>query len=205
MSPEVFKMLNEHVDVSRETFDRLTTYHDELLKWQERVNLISPDTIPDIWTRHFLDSLQIVKYLPEDKGPIIDLGSGAGFPGLVVAIATERMVHLIESDMRKSIFLREAGRLTQAPVTVHNCRIESQPLDEAGIILSRACSSLGDLLHLVENFVSRETLCLFHKGKNYVMELEQAGEIWQFDQEIYPSVTDTNGVIVQLTNIARKE
>lgn len=200
-----YSLLNEKLGVSRETFSRLNTYYDLLVKWQERVNLISPDTIHDIWRRHFLDSLQILPYLPETHFPIIDIGSGAGFPGMAVAIASQKTVHLIESDMKKSIFLREVARLTESPAIVHNCRAESQPIEEAGIILSRACSSLSDLLDIVENFVSRETICLFHKGKNYAMEIEEAKKKWRFDCQVFPSRTEPQSAIVQLSKIAKQE
>jgi 16S rRNA (guanine527-N7)-methyltransferase len=145
----------------------------------------------------------LIPLITKHERPIIDLGSGAGFPGLVTSIALDTEVHLIESDMKKSIFLREVARLTNSKAVVHNCRIESQPIEKAGIILSRACSSLAELLHLVENFVSRETICLFHKGKNYAMEIEEAGKKWQFNHMIYPSITDSQSAIVQLSHIAQ--
>jgi 16S rRNA (guanine527-N7)-methyltransferase len=200
-----FSLLNEALGVSRETFSDLTIYYDLLVKWQERVNLISPDTTHDIWRRHFLDSLQILPHLPETQLPIIDIGSGAGFPGLAICVVLKKEVHLVESDMKKSIFLREVARLTRSPAIVHNCRAESQTIEEAGIILSRACSSLTDLLYIVENFVSRETICLFHKGKNYGMEIEEAKKKWQFDCQIFPSLTESQSAIVKLSKIAKQE
>ena len=205
MHNHAFDLLNQHVAVSRETFEKLEAYHDMLLKWQERVNLISPDTIPNIWERHFLDSLQLIPYIPHLQLPVADLGSGAGFPGLVISIAMDIPVHLIESDMKKSIFLREVIRLTGSKAIVHNCRIESQPIEAAGIILSRACDSLSDLLDMVHNFVSRETICLFHKGKNYAMEIEEAKKKWRFDCQIFPSRTESQSAIVQLYKIAKQE
>ena len=111
--------------VSRETLERLTAYADLLVKWQAKINLVGPDTIPSLWRRHFLDSAQVFPLLPQGIHRLVDMGSGAGFPGLVLAVMGVGDVHLIESDARKCAFLREAARITGTPVTVHNARIEN--------------------------------------------------------------------------------
>lgn len=202
-----FELLNRHVNVSRETFKKLSLYYDLLIKWQSKINLISDQTISDIWSRHFLDSLQLLKHIPKTlKNPaMIDIGTGAGFPGMALAIYGVGEIHLIESDGKKISFLKEVSRITESKVFIHHDRIENVKLDKCDIILSRACSDLNQLLNLSSKNVSRETFSLFHKGKNYSNELEEAKKHWSFDTEIFPSVTDQNGVIVKLSNINRAE
>lgn len=203
--PNPFDLINAHVSVSRETVQRLSLYHDILLKWQKQINLISPDSIQDAWHRHFLDSLQLLKYLPNVKKPIVDLGSGGGFPGMVMAIAlADADVHLVESDKRKTIFLKEVARITGAKVTVHHSRIEDNPVGEAGVILSRACSDLSQLLSWSEPYVSHETISFFHKGKNYATELDNAKASWQFDHDVFASITEPQSAIIKLSNITRR-
>ncbi len=200
-----FELLNRYINVSRETFDRLSVYCELLLKWQSKINLISNDTIGNIWQRHILDSLQVVKYIPPNFRNIIDIGSGAGFPGMALAIYGIRNIHLIESDGKKTSFLKEAARITKTEITVYNDRAENAVIDNCDIILSRATSNLNQLLNLAYKNVSRETICLFHKGKNYSNELEEAKKYWSFDQEIFPSISDSGGVILKLSHIKRHE
>ncbi|NBX03181.1 MAG: 16S rRNA (guanine(527)-N(7))-methyltransferase RsmG [Alphaproteobacteria bacterium] len=203
---DAFSLLNEHADVSREAFGKLSDYHDLLVKWQAKVNLVSPETLKNAWQRHFLDSLQLIKLLPKNlSGSIFDLGSGAGFPGLVISIVTGREVNLIESDMKKCIFMKEAARITGARVRVHTCRIEDYSAEKASVITSRALADLSLLLSLSQKIVSRETICLFPKGKNYAMELDQAKREWSFDCIVHPSITDPSGVILEISNIAKQE
>lgn len=198
-----FELLNEHFLVSRETFGRLFLYHDLLLKWQSKINLISNDTIKDVWQRHFLDSLQLLTYIDDKEKNIADLGSGAGFPGLILALMGYKNVHLIESDTRKVAFLREVARITNTQVTIHNCRIEEANLPKIDIFTSRACAPLDKLLYLIADKVSRETICLFHKGKNYSTELEESSIRWQYDIVTMPSIVDSQGVIIKLSNICK--
>lgn len=203
MLDTIFDTLNSKIHVSRETFDRLKIYHELLLRWQSKINLISNDTIDDCWNRHFLDSLQIQKYIENKNTKIADIGTGAGFPGMVIAICGYNNIHLIESDTKKISFLREVSRLTNTEVTLHHERIEDSKLYNVDVILSRACSDLNKLINMSSKIVSRETYFLFHKGKNYSNELEAAKKIWSFDDEIFNSITDPNGVIVKLSNVRR--
>ena len=128
--------------VSRETRGRLEVYADLLRKWQPKINLIAPSTLPDLWARHFEDSAQLLQLVPECTKRIADMGSGGGFPGLVLAILTGIETHLIESDSRKGAFLREAARLTDAPVTLHTKRLEAMPSLGADLITARALAPL---------------------------------------------------------------
>lgn len=204
MRDEVFHLLNQTVPVSRETYDRLVAYHDLLVKWQARVNLVGPNTIPDAWRRHFLDSLQLLKSLPSLDVALADIGSGAGFPGMVLAIAGVKNVHLIESDQKKILFLKEVSRVTNTSVTFHHCRVEQVKQDFFDVIVSRACSDLATLLDYSAPFVSHETKCLFPKGRNYTIELEDAFKHWNFQHVVLNSVTDTQGVVLEITNLRRK-
>ena len=199
-----FDLLNQHFKVSHETFERLSLYHDLLIKWQSKINLISNETVSDIWTRHILDSIQISSYIKSLDSVIIDIGSGAGFPGLVLSILGYSNIHLIESDGKKVAFLREVSRVTKSSVTIQHKRAEDVLINNCAIILSRACSNLNQLLSLSIKNVSHETISLFHKGKNYSIEIEDAKKHWLFDYEILPSITDPNGAIIKLSNIHRR-
>ena len=199
-----FDLLNKHVSVSRETFERLSLYHDLLLKWQAKVNLISPDTVAIAWQRHFLDALQILPLIDSLDNKIIDLGTGAGFPGMVLAIAAAGNVHLIESDTKKILFLREAARITGTKISIHHGRIEEKLTSFGDIIVSRACAPLDTLLSLASNYVSHETICLFHKGKNYSKEIDDAELHWSFIQDVVLSITDTQSAILKLTSIRKR-
>ena len=204
MREDIFRHLNTHTSVSRETFDRLFLYHDLLLKWQPKINLIGPDTIPDIWNRHFLDSLQLIHSTPDLSKKIIDLGTGAGFPGMALAIYGFSDVHVIESDGKKIIFLKEVARITQTKITIHHCRIEEQPIKNPDIFISRALTSVDNILSLSYPYISHETICLFHKGKNYTKEILDAEKKWVFDKHIISSITDKEGAIVKLASIKKR-
>ena len=204
MEKSSFELLNEHIFVSRETFGKLSLYHDLLIKWQSKINLISNDTIKDAWHRHFLDSLQLVPYIEDNNQTIVDLGSGAGFPAMVLAVVGYQNVHLVESDTRKVAFLREVARITGAKVTIHNCRIEDAELPKIDVITARACASLDKLLRLIAKNVSRETVFLFHKGKNYNTELEEASVNWQYVVSVTPSIVDLQGVILKISDLEKR-
>lgn len=197
-----YEHFHKRIDVSRETFTRLETYVAHLLKWQQRINLISPKTIPDIWERHIIDSAQLASLIPNKETRIADLGSGAGLPGLILAIMGHQDVHLIESDERKSIFLSEAARVTDTKLTIHLARIESNPLNKFDIITARACASLEQLLTWSYPMMSQHAICYFAKGKNYAMEIDDARKGWSFEFTCHPSITDPDSVIIELQQLA---
>ncbi len=203
MPDNSFELLNSYLPVSRETFESLSIYHDLLLKWQAKINLVGNDTLSDVWRRHFLDSLQLVKYIEDKNHVIVDLGSGAGFPGMALAIYGYKNVHLIESDSRKVAFLREVSRVTNTKVSIHNCRIENNPIEKVDIFISRACAPLEKLFQLISTSVSRETICLFHKGKNYSIESNNALKNWQYDMFVTSSIADSQSVILNISNIRK--
>ena len=189
------------INVSRETLHRLNLYHDLIIKWQKTINLVSGSTLNDIWERHIIDSAQIYELIDPDK-PIVDLGSGAGFPGLVLAMMGAEQMHLIESDQRKSTFLREAARITNTIIRVHNERIENLSDVVPSYITARACAPITTLLTISSHFYTPDTKYLFLKGKNYTKELDEAKEHWEFDFTVLPSKINKNdGVILVITNV----
>jgi 16S rRNA (guanine527-N7)-methyltransferase len=192
-------------NVSRETFSRLETYDALLRKWQAKINLVAKDSLQDLWRRHFLDSAQLLPLLPPGNDPITDLGSGAGFPGLILAIMTERAVHLVDSDQRKGAFLLECARQTGVldRVKVHTTRIEAAQAWPAPIITARALASLDQLLAWAEPYLMPQTVCLFLKGAKAEDELTAAGASWNMAAERHGSLTDPSGVILRLSNIQR--
>ena len=191
--------------VSRETVARLQDYAALLARWAPRINLVAASTLSDLWRRHFLDSAQLFPLLPVGTRSLIDLGSGAGFPGLVLAIMGARGVELIEADARKCAFLREASRLAEAAVQIHNRRIEAVAPRAVDVVTARGVAPLDRLLVLAQPFVAPDTLCLFPKGKEARQELVAATRSWEFDAARHDSCTDPRGVILCLTRVARHE
>ncbi|MCC6949362.1 MAG: 16S rRNA (guanine(527)-N(7))-methyltransferase RsmG [Bradyrhizobiaceae bacterium] len=191
----------ELVPVSHETAARLDQFAELLLRWQRAVQLVAPSTLPKLWTRHIADSLQLIAHAPDAK-IWVDLGSGGGFPGLVIAIAlTERagaLVHLVESDARKAAFLREAARLTHAPVKVHAARIESaaEQIGAVDIVTARALAPLPRLLELAQPFLRAGARAVFPKGQHLDEELTEAAKSWMIQSRILPSLTDPSGKIL---------
>lgn len=190
--------------VSRETVDRLIIYHDLLLKWQRSINLISRKTIPLIWERHFLDSAQLFSLISDREKPIFDLGSGGGFPGLVISLMGANEMHLIESDQRKCAFLTEVIRRTDSPAKVHTRRIESFKPDRLAMtITSRACAPLTTLLPLSAPLLAADGgTCLFLKGQGAADEVEAARQTASFHVKHHPSRTDPHGCILEISDLA---
>jgi 16S rRNA (guanine527-N7)-methyltransferase len=189
--------------VSRETRERLNTYADLLRKWQRSINLVGPRTIDDLWNRHFTDSAQLLPLIPPSARVLVDFGSGAGFPGLVLAILGVSQVHLIESDQRKATFLREVARATGTPVTVHAKRIEQVAPFPADVVSARALAPLGDLLGFASPFLHPNSLCLFPKGQMAEDELTAASKIWSMNVDRIQSVTDPSATILRISQVSR--
>ena len=202
--------------VSRETLERLDRFVALLLEWQRRTNLIAPSTLPLLWTRHIADSLQLLELAP-DARDWIDLGSGGGFPGLVIASALAdtpgARVHLIESHGKKAAFLREAQRLTATPASVHAMRIEEfvttydGPVD---VITARAVAPLKLLFYQTFPLLGKSgAIALFPKGQHAELELREACEspavqAWGMDATLVGSRTDPAGRIVVIRNVERR-
>ena len=197
-----------HVFVSRETFEKLCIFYRTLIKWQNSINLISKSSIKDIWERHFLDSAQLYKYVKDINGNILDFGSGAGFPGMVLAIMGKKNIHLVESDFKKCVFLKEVAMLTDIKITIHNCRIESLGFFNVDLVTCRALAPLHKLIDYVEAFVRKSSnnnrtlpKLLFLKGKNYKNELLQLKKNKIIDFIEYNSVTDRYGKILYINKV----
>ncbi len=205
---EFVKQLNGlGVDVSRETLARLEAYAALLVKWQAKINLVGPATLPDLWRRHFLDSAQLLPLLPPGPGILVDLGSGAGFPGLVLALMTEWRVHLVDSDQRKCAFLRQVALETGANtrVAIHARRFEDVPGYKADIVTARACAPLDALLGYALPFLGENGRCLFLKGAQAEEELTAAEANWNMRVERRPSLTDPAGVILVIEQLVRRK
>ncbi len=188
--------------VSRETLSRFETFLTLLAKWNTRINLVGRATIETAPTRHILDSAQLYPFLATTRS-VADLGSGAGFPGLVLAILGVPDVHLIESDTRKAAFLAEAARLTATAVTIHPTRIDAVPPFPADVVTARALKPLDQLLALARPFHHPLTTCYFHKGASWRTELDAARQTWRFDSVAHPSLVDPAGVILEIREISR--
>jgi 16S rRNA (guanine527-N7)-methyltransferase len=190
-------------DVSRETMDRLALFADLLLRWSKTINLIGAADLPDLWPRHIWDSLQALSIVTQHNPPILDVGSGAGFPGLVLAIASGYETHLVEADHRKSAFLREAARTVGAPARVHSTRIETLAPMRAGIVTARALAPLPQLLAWSVPHLAPDGIALFWKGERAEQELTQAKRAWHMRVQPFPSQTRPGGVILALSEISR--
>ena len=189
--------------VSRETLDRLTVYLDLLHRWQRAINLVGPATLADPWRRHILDSAQLLTHLPAGTTSLVDLGSGAGFPGMVLAVLGVPGVVLIESDRRKAQFLREVARATGTEVTVRAERIENLAGWPADVITARALAPLPRLLPLAERFLAADSVCLFLKGYNAERELTQALKSWHMVPEMFASLSAPTGTVLKLRGVGR--
>ena len=195
--------------VSRETQKRLETFVDLLLQWQKKTNLISPATIPNLWTRHVADSLQLLDLAPAAK-VWVDFGSGGGFPGIPVGCALAgrpgAKVHLVESNGKKAAFLREAIRVTGIPAVVHARRIEDcgdSFGDKIDVVSARALAPLNMLCTYAEPLIARGALGLFPKGQDVGAELTEATKYWNIASEMVPSRTG-EGTIVVVRRLERR-
>jgi 16S rRNA (guanine527-N7)-methyltransferase len=210
LTPEGFA---QEVHVSRETLTRLQIYAGLLRKWQPTINLVSRDSLADLWRRHFLDSAQLAELIPADLIPagrpltILDMGSGAGFPGLVLAIlgmeGRSWLVHLVESDSRKAAFLATVARETGAPVQIHNKRLEDLAPIRADIVTARALAPLDKLVDYAMPFLVPGGHGLFLKGVGAEDELTAAGKTWTMTVDRLPSRSGPTGVVLRVGEISR--
>ena len=176
-------------------------FADLLLRWNATLNLIAARDAPVVWERHIADSLQLIPLMPEGVTRAIDLGSGGGFPGLVLAIATGVPFDLIESDRRKASFLRTAVLETGAPATVHCCRIEDATVPPAPLVTARALAPLPRLLPLAARFLTDDGMCLLLKGAKAEAELAAVDRDWAMTAQPVPSRTSADGVVLRITGL----
>jgi 16S rRNA (guanine527-N7)-methyltransferase len=201
------EMRDLRVDVSRETRDQLEALVYTLGRWQKAINLVGKGTLEDVWTRHILDSAQVLPLIPKDAETLLDLGSGGGFPGLVLAALRPNLhVTLIEADARKGAFLAEAGRrmsLKTKPKVIVS-RIEAALPVSADVITARALAPLSRLLSWAAPHRSDTAICLFHKGKDWQVELTEAMKDWDIQSQPYSSVTDRDAVLLRIAQFRAK-
>lgn len=212
-----------HFAVSRETVQRLETYAALLAQWQQTINLVAPGTLADIWSRHFADSAQLFRLIPHGARRLVDLGSGAGFPGLVLAIMAgddQRggregasstapshglRVTLVESDQRKAAFLREVSRKLGIAVDIELARIEiistRVNVERFDVITSRALAPLPRLLEMSRPFFESATVALFLKGRDVESEVEDARKLWSFSLELVPSMTNAEARVAVIRDV----
>lgn len=205
MTPEAFA---EATGVSRETLDRLKKYDAALLEWSARHNLVAKSTIEDRWRRHFLDSAQVYRYLPGEARTLVDLGSGAGFPGLVLAaMGADRglSVSLIESTGKKAAFLSSAAaEMGLKNVSVIPQRIESTTISAPDVITARALARLDKLLAYAHEIAGETTLCLFLKGQDVEDELTETAKSWHMKAVRHPSITSAGSTLLAVSDIRPK-
>ena len=210
---EILDRLQRIYPVSRETIVKFARYEELLVQWQKKTNLVAPSTLSQFWSRHVADSLQLLK-IADDADVWTDIGSGGGFPGLILALAMDEIsaragkkktVNLVESIQKKCAFLRRVGSETNCSVNVHPIRIESaaEQLEQADIITARALASLHQLLELSGDHISGNKRALFHKGRDYQRELEECRGKYEFDLVIHDSVIDAESVILEISNVKR--
>ena len=187
-----------YLNVSRETEAKLEIYVKLLEKWQRRINLVSSKTLPCVWQRHILDCAQLTSYIPTSSIRIMDIGSGAGLPGVILAILTECEVHLVESDTKKVAFMQTALAETGVHATIHHARIEDLPNLSIDVITARALAPLSKLLQLTQLQNHPELSYLFLKGKGVNLELTELSTSSTLTAVSYPSITDQDASIIHL-------
>lgn len=203
---EAFITAVEAGNVPRGTAEKFDRYAALLVEWNAKFNLVAESTLPHLWSRHFLDSAQLVKYLPEtpEKPVLVDMGSGAGFPGIVLSILTQAEIHMIESTGKKANFLRTVIDELGLTAQVHQERIEAVKGLKADVITARALALLPELLKHAHRFIKPDSVCLFLKGRNAPEELTEAKKYWTFSDRKYASLTDPSGVVLRLSHLSYK-
>ena len=192
--------------VSHETINSLKVYEALLKKWQKAINLVSKNTVEDAWNRHILDSLQVIKYLPKNENlSIVDLGSGAGFPPLVIAMCGYNDVSAIESDERKCLFMQTVAKETNTQnIKIINERIEKVENVQADVITARALAKIDQLLSMSKHLAKEDTIFLFLKGKTAQEEIDNAKKHFDFEAQTFQSLTSSEAKVVKITNLKEK-
>ena len=193
--------------VSRETLEKFEVYGALLTKWQSKINLVSSHTVERMWNVHFWDSAQLARLLPTHVRTHVDMGSGAGFPGLVLALlGVAQQTVLFESDQRKTAFLREVARQTDAPVRIICDRIEKSTAcrHDVDLITARALAALDKLLSLAWPLSHTHTECVFPKGENVEAELTHARKYWMFKAKPFRGLADNRTTILRISDVSRR-
>ena len=198
---------SEKTGVSRETLSRLKAYADMLADWNARHNLVYARSLEDVWQRHFWDSAQLAPLVSPGAKTMADLGSGAGFPGLVLAemLRGRVAVSLYEATGKKSAFLTAVAERMQLPVTIHNQRMEEAPPRTYDVVTARACATLPSLLRYAQRFTGPNSVCLLLKGQNVGAELTEAHKSWKMKARQIPSLSDPSGSVLELRELANND
>ena len=194
--PEAFA---SRLNVSRETLDRLKAFVTLLTDWNSRHNLVSVRSLEGVWQRHVLDSAQLSLHIPGNANTLIDLGSGAGFPGLILAVLRPQLrVTLIEATAKKCRFLAEANAVLHTGASILNARVEEMSPKPFDVITARACAPLPKLASYAQRFVGPKSVCLFLKGQNVGPELTEARNSWRMGVQSHPSLSDPSGTVLEI-------
>ena len=184
-----------------EVIEKLERYAALLNEWSERFNLVAASTLPHIWSRHFLDSAQLFRFIPDTARVIADIGSGAGFPGLVLSIMGIKKVHLIDGTGKKANFLRAVVDDLKLDAIVHQERAENMGDLKADVITARALAPLPELLGFSNALIRKGTICLYLKGQNVDAELTESAKYWTFSHEKFASISDPSGSVLILKDV----
>ena len=202
MDESTQEIFTSQLNVSRETLDIFSVYGETLAKWQSKINLISGKTLDNVWRRHFLDCAQLHNLLPSGTKSILDIGSGAGFPGLVLAVMGVKNVTLVEADSKKCLFLSEVVRRTGRHVNIVNCRIEEFDGGHFDVITARALAPMDKLLPYINPHFGPKTKGIFLKGQQVDRELTKAKKQWKLKYKTIPSITSDGGSIIIVEKIS---
>ena len=202
----MLKTLSSYYTISNEQKSSLKSYVSHIKANQEKVNLIGKSTLHKMWTRHILDSIQIIRYLPKEKRGkfLLDVGTGAGFPGVVLSIMGRKNVLLCDKSSKKVFFLKKILKECSLDIEIYNNRVEKFLKENIDVIVSRAFASLKKLINSIYHLISLETVLVIHKGKNYSQEIEEAEKAYFFKFEKFQSITSKEGVILKIGNIKKK-
>ena len=194
------------ITFSKEIKEKLNIYSFILKDWQKNINLVSSSTLENMWERHFLDSAQLYSLLPkQEKGSVVyDVGTGAGFPGMVLAIMGRKDIVLCESNKKKCAFLEEVKKQTHTEVIIDNIRAELLSSGSANVVIARAVKPLGGLLKIAEPLIKRKGLCIFPKGVNWKKELILAEKFYHIDYDLVKSITSKESFIFVINSIEKK-
>ena len=194
-------MMVDNLNVSREVKQALLNYQNLLLKWNKAINLISRNSEKDIWERHVLDSLQLLKYI-DFSDSILDIGSGGGFPGIVLSIGGVKNEVLVESDKKKSAFLARAAKFSSNKIVIIDERVDEKFTMNCDVLTLRGFSSINNIFKLTKGIKIQKKILLL-KGKSYDQEIAEAQKYWLFDINLHDSITSREGKIVEISNIKK--
>ncbi|MBQ9270924.1 MAG: 16S rRNA (guanine(527)-N(7))-methyltransferase RsmG [Alphaproteobacteria bacterium] len=198
-------------DVSRETIEKLRVFVSLLQEWNTKMNLVSKNSLTEVWLRHILDSLQLIQYIPANTELLLDIGSGAGFPAVVLAIVMqEKMPNakwiLVESITKKTVYLNDvSAKLGLKNVQIENIRVENLKLRNINVVTARAVAALDVLCGYASSMSGKNTKCLFLKGKTYQEELQKAREKWLFDCITHQNIYSDDGVLLEISNLRKRK